>query len=90
MSVEYGGKKINATLSGIFDGLSMLGASFSGYFIFIFLTNRFLGTFFFDEKDPNVGWDYIYLILFITSIIISFFTLLFCLIDCLKMRKRTK
>ena len=30
MSVEYGGKKINATLSGIFDGLSMVGAAFSG------------------------------------------------------------
>jgi hypothetical protein len=51
--------------------------------------NRFLGTLFFDEKDPNVGWDYIYLILFITSIIISLFTLLFCVIDCLKMRKQS-
>eukprot|EP01080_Neovahlkampfia_damariscottae_P011090 gene11090-3797_t len=82
MSVEYGGKKINATLSGIFDGLSMLGAATSG----------FLGTLFFDKSDPKIGWDNIYLVSFIISIIISGFTLLFCLLDFLKslFSKKTK
>eukprot|EP01080_Neovahlkampfia_damariscottae_P011752 gene11752-5090_t len=74
MSVEYGGKKINATLSAIFEALSMIGASCSGL----------VGTLFFDEQKPNEGWDKIFGVLFATSILISICTFLFCIIDCIK------
>lgn len=74
MSVEYGGKKINATLSAIFEALSMIGASCSGL----------VGTLFFDATKPKEGWDKIFGVLFITSIIISISTCLFCIIDCIR------
>jgi sugar phosphate permease len=77
MAVEYGGKKINATIGAIFDGLSMVGAASSGL----------VGSLFFDAKTPNSGWDKIFLVLFIVSILISIFNFLFCVIDCFRQRK---
>src|SRR5690606_4714596 len=51
MSVLYGGKKANATINGIFDGLGTLGSALSGV----------LGLIFLDAKKPTEGWNHIIL-----------------------------
>lgn len=78
LSVEYGGKKINATISGLFDGFGMLGAVMSGV----------LGLILLDQENPKAGWEKIFLITFITSCVVVAFTIFFIVVDFISKRRK--
>jgi sugar phosphate permease len=78
LAIEYGGKKVNATLSGIFDGMGMIGATSSGI----------VGLLFLNEHKPLKGWNVIYLIQFICSILVLLATVLFTIISFFSSKKK--
>ena len=77
MAIEFGGKKVSGTLSGLFDGMGMIGATLSGV----------VGLFLLDEKNPLKGWNIIFLIQFSCSILVLVATILFTLISYFSMKK---
>jgi sugar phosphate permease len=80
LSVEYGGKKVNATISGLFDGFGMIGAVMSGV----------LGLIFLDQNDPKKGWDKIFLVVFVSTCAIFVLTVLFCIVDFISKRRKSQ
>ncbi len=67
MSIEFGGKKVTATLSGLFDGFAMIGAVASGLIPVIF--------------DKSIFWNMLYLFNIISCGFIIIVTIIYSIVD---------
>jgi len=71
LSVLFGGKKASATISALMDGFGMIGATLSGVF----------GSLFLHENLPRVGWDKMYLVNLVASVLLLPTTLLYTFLE---------